>query len=276
MKTPHAKYLKIKLHSKVAALGMIAKYHNLFKRTLASQRDCPHCKKTGFPEHLVKWVPAMAIIALIVACDGGPPDLRSVYEEDNLHVGLLTIRGEEYSHPYVMSSIEMARVLGGLWCRNPNAVIPTFTDPQIERLAPHLAGALEQAADTDIITYYVTVPHTAGRRLITSGALYVTDGRLVVIVSNCRSEPHDARDLGFSPDIDTPAYPLVPVNLVEHVEVGFTPSEAVMPGERLSEPLVIQMRGYRRAAGGKQFVTIDLKRLLDAQDSAIPHQGPER
>lgn len=35
--TQHAKYLKLELHSKVAALGMLAKYHNLFKRIVASQ-----------------------------------------------------------------------------------------------------------------------------------------------------------------------------------------------------------------------------------------------
>ena len=35
--TKHAKYLTLKLHSKVAALGMLAKYHNLFKRTVASK-----------------------------------------------------------------------------------------------------------------------------------------------------------------------------------------------------------------------------------------------
>jgi hypothetical protein len=34
---PYVKYLKIKLHSKVAALAMLAKYHNLFKRTVASK-----------------------------------------------------------------------------------------------------------------------------------------------------------------------------------------------------------------------------------------------
>jgi hypothetical protein len=35
--TQHVKYLKIKLHCKVAALAMLAKYHNLFKRTVASK-----------------------------------------------------------------------------------------------------------------------------------------------------------------------------------------------------------------------------------------------
>lgn len=35
--TQHAKYLKLELHSPVSALGMLAKYHNLFKRTMASK-----------------------------------------------------------------------------------------------------------------------------------------------------------------------------------------------------------------------------------------------
>ncbi len=35
--TQFAKYLKLELHSPVAALGMLAKYHNLFKRTISSK-----------------------------------------------------------------------------------------------------------------------------------------------------------------------------------------------------------------------------------------------
>ena len=182
---------------------------------------------------LTRQLQAIGMIALAIAC-GGPPELRPIYQEDNLHVGLLNIRDERYSHPQVTSSTDMARVLGGLWCRNRNAVIlfgseseegkfPTFTAAQLKRLAPRLAGALEQAAVTEVITYYVTAPLRAGRRVITSGAVYVADGRLGVIVSNCRSEPHDARDFGFSSEIDTPDYPLVPVNLAEQFRVGFTP-----------------------------------------------------
>jgi hypothetical protein len=87
----------------------------------------------------------------------------------------------------------------------------------------------------------------------------------------CRSEPHDARDFGFSPDIDTPTSPLVPVNLADQFRVGFTPAGAVVPGARLSESLVLQVRGYRRPPDGKKFVTIELNRLLDPQDSAITH-----
>jgi hypothetical protein len=220
---------------------------------------------------LTRRLPAIAMIALAMAC-GGPPELRPVYQEENLHVGLLKVPGERYSHPQVMSSTDIARVLGGLWCRNRNAVIsfgneseegrfPTFTDVQIERLAAYLAGALEQAAVTEVVTYYVTAPHAAGRRVITSGAVYVTDGRLGVIVSNCRSEPHDARDFGFSVDIDTPDYPLVPVNLAEQFRVGYTPAEAVVADATLSEALVRRMRGYRRPTDGKKFVTIALNRL---------------
>ena len=45
--TQHVKYLKIKLHSKVAALGMLAKYHNLFKRSIASKGLSVHIHVAG-------------------------------------------------------------------------------------------------------------------------------------------------------------------------------------------------------------------------------------
>ena len=48
--TQHVKYLKIKLHSKVAALGMLAKYHNLFKRTIASKGLQVHIHVANGPQ----------------------------------------------------------------------------------------------------------------------------------------------------------------------------------------------------------------------------------
>jgi hypothetical protein len=166
----------------------------------------------------------------------------------------------------------MTRVFGGLWCRNRDAValfgseseegkFSTFTGAQVQTLASKLVHGLEQATASDVVTYYVVAPHVRGSRLITSGAVYAADKRLVVIVSNCRSEPHDARDFGFSPDIDTPDYPLLPINLGEQFRVGFSPAEAVEPDATLPEPIIRQMHPYRRPLDGKKFVAIDLHRL---------------
>jgi hypothetical protein len=41
------KYLKIELHSKVAALGMLARYHNFFKRCDPTPGKCTLSKQEG-------------------------------------------------------------------------------------------------------------------------------------------------------------------------------------------------------------------------------------
>jgi hypothetical protein len=95
------------------------------------------------------------------------------------------------------------------------------------------------------------------------------NGRLFKGAARCGARR--ARSAHRSVDIDTPDYPLVPVNLAEQFRVGFTPADAVVPDARLSEPLVRRMRGYRRPPDGKKLIMIDLNRLFGAQDSPRDH-----
>ena len=54
-------------------------------------------------------------------------------------------------------------------------------------LSPRLLEGLELAVPQELVTFYVSHPVNATTREVTSGGLYVTDGRLHIILSNYRA-----------------------------------------------------------------------------------------
>jgi hypothetical protein len=64
---------------------------------------------------------------------------------------------------------------------------PAFRKEEMEVLIPRLLEGLELAVPQEIVTFYVSHPVNATKREVTSGGLYVTEGRLHIILSNYRT-----------------------------------------------------------------------------------------
>ena len=101
------------------------------------------------------------------------------------------------AHPVTLSRRQMYEALRGLrvrehrsvpiiWARGMAEMEPLFHEEEIELLLPNLLEGLEQAVPQELVTFYVSHPVNATKREVTSGGLYVTEGKLHIIVSNYR------------------------------------------------------------------------------------------
>ena len=101
------------------------------------------------------------------------------------------------AHPATLSRRQMYEALQGLRVREhrPAPIIwfsgmaemePLFREEEIELLLPGLLEGLELAVPQELVTFYVSHPVNATKREVTSGGLYVTEGQLHIILSNCR------------------------------------------------------------------------------------------
>ena len=102
-----------------------------------------------------------------------------------------------HSHPANIDVEEMARLLKGLsvqehrtavqrWFGGEAPLEPVFRDDEIAWLAPRLSQALATAQPDERVAFYISYPQTSIKREITSGGLYVHDGRLHFILGNYR------------------------------------------------------------------------------------------
>ena len=101
------------------------------------------------------------------------------------------------AHPVTLSRRQMREALRGLrvrehraapiiWVSGMAEMEPLFREEEIELLLPSLLEGLELAVPQELVTFYVSHPINATKREVTSGGLYVTEGQLHIILSNCR------------------------------------------------------------------------------------------
>jgi len=102
-----------------------------------------------------------------------------------------------HSHPADIDVDEMARLLKGFsvqdhrnavqrWFAGDAPLEPVFREDEITWLAPRLSQALAVANPDERATFYISYPQTSIKREITSGGLYVQNGRLHFILGNFR------------------------------------------------------------------------------------------
>ncbi|HKN88536.1 MAG TPA: hypothetical protein VJV04_16835 [Nitrospiraceae bacterium] len=102
-----------------------------------------------------------------------------------------------HSHPADIDVEEMARLLKGFsvqdhrtalqrWFQGEAPLEPVFREEEITWLAPRLSQALAAAHPDERVTFYISYPQTSIKREITSGGLYVQNGRLHFILGNYR------------------------------------------------------------------------------------------
>lgn len=170
-----------------------------------------------------------------------------------------------HSHPARIAVDQMARLLRGFWVREHKNFIqvrwsglgtqePAFTDEEIEMLAPKLAEALAQAGPTERVTFYLSRPQTSIKREITSGGLYVKDGRVHFVLSNFRII-YGIPAYGMVYDRRYPLMPTAPKGF----DVLFTPAQALVP---LETGLWNRLWGRE-----KDEVVIDLAKLREGNAS---------
>jgi hypothetical protein len=127
------------------------------------------------------------------------------------------------AHPATLSRRQMQKALEGLrvrehrpaplkWIRGIAQMEPAFRKEEIELLLPRLLEGLELAVPQELVTFYVSHPVNATKREVTSGGLYVTDGRLHIILSNYRAV-YEIPPAGLIYDRRFPLFSLAPVGV---------------------------------------------------------------
>ncbi|MDQ6735276.1 MAG: hypothetical protein M3Z35_14350 [Nitrospirota bacterium] len=102
-----------------------------------------------------------------------------------------------HSHPADIDVEEMVQLLKGFsvqdhrnavqrWFAGESSLEPVFREDEIAWLAPRLSQALAVASPDERATFYISYPQTSIKREITSGGLYVQNGRLHFILGNYR------------------------------------------------------------------------------------------
>ncbi len=142
------------------------------------------------------------------------------------------------AHPATLSRRQIHKALEGLrvrehraapirWVRGMAEMEPAFRKEEMEILIPRLLEGLELAVPQELVTFYVSHPVNATKREVTSGGLYVTEGRLHIILSNYRNV-YGIPPAGLIYDRRFPLFSLGPLGvdiLYEAEEEGVVPAE---------------------------------------------------
>lgn len=171
-----------------------------------------------------------------------------------------------HSQPAIIPTEEMVRVLKGFSARQHRNAIQrwflgnapwetVFRDEEIAWLAPRLSEALASARMDERATFYISYPQTSIKREITSGAVYVQDGRLHFILGNYRVV-YGIPAYGMVYDRRYPSAPTGP----KAFDLSFNPPDAVVQDKAT---------WWEYLSGRKKDeVVIDLRRLGPAQIAA--------
>ncbi len=218
-------------------------------------------------ERLVRTVGIAVLWVMVAGCVTEPPPVV-VHEDPHLSVWLMfdpEAKQPGHSHPITFTQEQVETVLKGLSVVDRNEVIgearelfskgqettPAFSPAQIRTLAPLLAQAFKKASPVDMVTFYFLL----GEKRVTSGGLFVRNGRLYFIVANFRTSP-STKIYETTYELDARDSPLLPVARFLYF-VGFTPQQAW-----ISTPKARSLDGYERYMDESKLVVIDLAQLF--------------
>ncbi len=213
-----------------------------------------------------KWASLLigSLCALLVGCAAPPIYSYLVYENPTTFVRLeFSPWSDEdkpntlHAHPAQLSPRQMDEALRGLrvreyrwplmqWILGKTESEPVFLEEEIQVLAPRLREGLELAVPQELVTFYISHPVNATKREVTSGGIYVTKGRLHIILSNHRTL-YGIPPAGLIYDRRYPLFSLAPLNM----EFLFADEETVLPrtettydvflGDERSEEIVLDL-----------------------------------
>jgi hypothetical protein len=206
--------------------------------------------------------------ATIVGCTVQPaPIVIHEDKRDTVWLKFDPASGAGHSHPYEITPEQMTRVLSGVHVQKRDVVggfglyfgdkegAPAFSATQITLVAPLLATALRKASPKDMATFYLTTYDKDQGRLVTSGGLFVREGRMFVIVANAHTSPISVQ-YENTYELDTHDEPLLPIARKKFL-VGFKPKHAWVPNGELRGKA-----GYERYEDESKLVIIDLSKLF--------------
>jgi len=231
----------------------------------------------------------LAILCLIVAilvtsCATGPAPIV-IYEEkrDSIRLTFDPKAGSGHSHPYSVTSDQMATILRGVQVISRDTIVgfgllereggPAFSAPEIALLAPYLSEGLRKASPTDVVTFYLTTGDPRIGTLITSGGLFVRNAHLYMILANFRTPPSSGPFEGMAYELDNRDDPLSPI--ARHTfTIGFSPPQVRIPNANTKV-----QDGYGGYLDESKLVVLDLPRLMTetpapSTKSAAPSPKP--
>jgi len=214
---------------------------------------------------------------LFVGCAAGPVPIV-VHETPQESVWLMVDphAGNGHSHPASFTPEQLAVILSGLRVQGRDLIggfgllaerdgVPAFSSRESAMLAPHLAAALKHASPKDIATFYV-IGHDQGQsKTVTSGGIFIRNGRLYVLLANARTAP-GAVQYENTYEIDTRDQPLLPIARFKFT-AGFSPNDA-----RVSNDQARSLDGYDSYLDEAKQVVVDLNRLF-TQPLPLPAAG---
>ena len=157
------------------------------------------------PKHWGNDVFALLLAGIFYGCTAPPLYSYVVYENPTAFVRLETSPWAEVdepatwnAHPISLSRRQIHQALQGLrvrehraefiqWILGAAEMEPVFRQEEVNLLLPRLLEGLELAVPQELVTFYLSHPVNATTREVTSGGLYVTEGRLHIILSNYRA-----------------------------------------------------------------------------------------
>ena len=143
----------------------------------------------------------------------------------------------------------------------------TFTPNQIKTLAPLLSEAFRKASPKDMATFYLIIMDRERGKMVTSGGLFVRNGRLYFILANYRTMP-SSKVYETTYEIDTRSEPLLPTARFQFA-IGFRPKEVWILNKEFRG-----RDGYERYLDESKLLIIDLQRLFEMPDApASPPKG---
>jgi len=144
----------------------------------------------------------LVLLLLLAGCAIPHVPSRTVYEDP---VNYVRLEQEEHflpewppthhSHPAIITPETLRLIFQGLmiqerriwlqnWLQGEAPFTPAFQDEDIVLLSVHVADALLKAQPNERVTFYLSLPQTSIKRVVTSGGLYMKDEELHLILGN--------------------------------------------------------------------------------------------
>ena len=142
-----------------------------------------------------------------------------------------------HNHPFQIAAGDMERILRGIsvkqrrigpvvWLAGEAIPEQAFNEQELALLSSRLAEALSRAQYNERVTFYMSLPQTSIKRVITSGGVYLKDRELHFILGNHRIV-YGIPAYGMVYDR---RYPMRPT-AAKDVDLLFQPADAVLKRE---------------------------------------------
>jgi len=208
----------------------------------------------------------VALLATMVGCAIPHVPSRTVYEDPVNYVRLEEDPGvllewppSFHTHPAAIGPDKLRVILAGLraqehrvaiqrWIQGEAPIVPVFQDEEISLLSVQMADAFAQAKLNERVTFYLSLPQTSTKRVITSGGAYVKGTELHLVLGNW----HVVYGIPAYGMIYDRRYPMRPT-AAKGFDLFFEQAEAVIPtySSMLDDLL----------ANGKDEMVLDLDKI---------------